>query len=86
MARAAAPPTRPAHLLHGHGHPAPPWDFEDTLECWRVQVTHGLPTDDERDDEPAVETPEPVVRGSRPPSACRTGAPGHRPRTRAIFP
>ncbi|MGX1784934.1 hypothetical protein ACWIGF_27850 [Streptomyces diastaticus] len=57
------------HFFYSHGHPAQPWDYEDTLECWRVQVTYGLSTDDEWDDElaedadgdgaPAASAPEP---------------------------
>ena len=43
------------HFFYSHGHPAQPWDYEDTLECWRVQVTYGLSTDVEWDDGPADE-------------------------------
>ncbi|MGI5405194.1 hypothetical protein ACQEV9_00210 [Streptomyces chartreusis] len=39
------------HLHYGHGHPAVPYDFEDTLESWYVEVTYGLAGDEEWDDE-----------------------------------
>ncbi|ALP00195.1 hypothetical protein SHL15_9279 [Streptomyces hygroscopicus subsp. limoneus] len=31
------------HLHYGHGHSAVPYDYEDTLESWYVQVTYGWP-------------------------------------------
>ncbi|MEU6926962.1 hypothetical protein [Streptomyces sp. NPDC046631] len=39
------------HLHYGHGHPAVPYDYEDTLEAWHVQVTYGQAGDEEWDDE-----------------------------------
>ncbi|WP_237540361.1 hypothetical protein, partial [Streptomyces sp. SID4917] len=30
------------HLCYGHGHPAVPYDYEDTLEPWHVAVTYGI--------------------------------------------
>ncbi|ALO91225.1 hypothetical protein SHL15_7674 [Streptomyces hygroscopicus subsp. limoneus] len=39
------------HLHYGHGHSAVPYDYEDTLESWYVQVTYGLAGDEEWDDE-----------------------------------
>lgn len=37
------------HFFYSHGHPAQSWDYEDTLECWHVQVTYGLSTDEDWD-------------------------------------
>ncbi|WP_159054303.1 hypothetical protein [Streptomyces sp. AS58] len=39
------------YLHYGHGHPAVPYDFEDTLESWCVTVTYGLARDEKWDDE-----------------------------------
>lgn len=35
------------HLHYGHGHPAVPYDYEDTLEPWHVAVTYGIAGDEE---------------------------------------
>ncbi|KAK1176679.1 hypothetical protein B7755_052180 [Streptomyces sp. NBS 14/10] len=42
------------HLHYGHGHPAVPYDFEDTLESWYVKVTYGMAGDEEWEDEVMV--------------------------------
>ncbi|AWZ09217.1 hypothetical protein DRB96_37620 [Streptomyces sp. ICC1] len=46
-------PGDPARLrLHySHGHPAVPYDYEDTLEPWHVAVTYGMAGDEEWDEE-----------------------------------
>ncbi|GAA2679595.1 hypothetical protein [Streptomyces lunalinharesii] len=49
------------HLHYGHGHPAVPYDFEDTLESWYVKVTYGMAGDEEWEDEEG--------EGSRAPAA-----------------
>ncbi|MET9378833.1 hypothetical protein ABZX98_32650 [Streptomyces sp. NPDC002992] len=48
------------HLHYGHGHPAVPYDFEDTLEPWHVTVTHGLAGDEEWDDDEAANSHAPA--------------------------
>lgn len=48
------------HLHYGHGHPAVPYDFEDTLESWYVTVTYGLAGDQEWDDEEDGESHAPA--------------------------
>ncbi|MER6014864.1 hypothetical protein [Streptomyces bluensis] len=35
------------HLHYGHGHPAVPYDSEDTLEPWHVAVAYGTAGDEE---------------------------------------
>jgi GNAT superfamily N-acetyltransferase len=39
------------HFHYGHGHPAVPYDSEDTLESWYVTVTYGMASDEEWEDE-----------------------------------
>lgn len=39
------------HLSYGHGHPALPFDADDTLESWYVAVTYGTAGEEEWDEE-----------------------------------
>ncbi|QLE70222.1 hypothetical protein FGW37_33125 [Streptomyces rectiverticillatus] len=39
------------HLHYAHGHPAVPYDYEDTLEPWHVAVTYGLAGEEEWEEE-----------------------------------
>ncbi|WP_314414805.1 hypothetical protein [Streptomyces sp. DSM 40484] len=39
------------HFHYSHGHPAVPYDSEDTLESWYVTVTYGMASDEEWEDE-----------------------------------
>jgi hypothetical protein len=48
------------HLHYGHGHPAVPYDFEDTLESWYVTVTYGLAGGEEWDDNEERESHAPA--------------------------
>lgn len=63
-------PSDPArlHLHYGHGHPAVPYDFEDTLASWYVTVTYGLAGDEEWDDKEDGEShaPAPGYQGGAP--------------------
>ncbi|MFI6360434.1 hypothetical protein ACIBJF_49775 [Streptomyces sp. NPDC050743] len=49
------------HLHYGHGHPAVPYDFEDTLESWYVKVTYEMAGDEEWEDEEGEESRAPAV-------------------------
>ncbi|MFJ4674192.1 hypothetical protein [Kitasatospora purpeofusca] len=56
------------HFFYSHGHPVRPRDYEDTLECWHVQVTYGVSAD-ECDDELAEGTD-----GDGTPAAPQSGS------------
>ncbi|WP_208860829.1 hypothetical protein [Streptomyces griseoflavus] len=45
----------------GHGHPAVPCDFEDSLESWYVKVTYGMAGDEEWEDEEDEESRAPAA-------------------------
>lgn len=60
-------PGDPARLYfsYSHGHPAEQWDDEDTLECWHVAITYGLPGDeDEAGEDEDSDLPEQPALGA----------------------
>ncbi|SEP02238.1 hypothetical protein [Actinacidiphila rubida] len=53
------------HLHYGHGHPATPYDYQDTLEPWHVAVTFGTGDEEWEEEEEDSDSPAPAAAGTR---------------------